>query len=157
MLFAPYHAIVRRIVRNAYATISAGKTQGFSRQFAPDAVFCFYGDHALGGELHGRPAIEAWFARVARLFPDFHVAPEHIVVNGGPWDTTVAARFTARATLPGGVSYRNQGMQFIRIRWGSIVEDRLYEDTAALATALHRIADAGRPEALQPPVTAVPA
>ena len=157
MLFAPYHAIVRRIVRNAFATISAGKTQGISRSFAPDAVFCFYGVHALGGELRGRPAIEAWFARTARLFPDLHVAPQHIVVNGGPWDTTVAARFTARATLPGGVSYRNQGMQFIRIRWGSIVEDRLYEDTAALAAALHRIADAGRTEALQPPVTAVPA
>jgi len=157
MLYAPYHAVVRRIIRHVFATISAGKTQGISRQFAPDAVFCFYGDHALGGELHGRPAIEAWFARIARLFPDFRLTPQNIVVNGGPWDTTIATRFTAHATLPGGESYRNQGMQFARIRWGSIVEDRLYEDTAVLIDALHRIAESGRIEALQPPVVHVPA
>jgi len=152
MVFAPYHVIVRKVVRRAFATISAGDAGRLAAQFAPDAVFRFSGDHALGGELHGRAAIEAWFARIGRLFPDLRLAPLDIVVNGGPWATTVATRFTVRATLPGGEPYENEGMQYVRLSWGSIVEDRLYEDTAALVAALHRIAEAGQPEALEGPV-----
>jgi hypothetical protein len=33
-------------------------------------------------------------------------------------------------------------MQYLRLSWGSIAEDRLYEDTALLSSALERIAQA---------------
>jgi ketosteroid isomerase-like protein len=91
MLFAPYHAIVRAVVRHAMADLSAGKTETAAQHFRRDATLCFSGDHALGGELHGRDEISAWFARVRRLFPDLKLTPLDIVVSGGPWVTKVMA------------------------------------------------------------------
>jgi ketosteroid isomerase-like protein len=158
MLFAPYHAVVRRIVRHAYSTITDGNPQRLAAQFRRDAVLEFSGDHAMGGEQRGRAAIEAWFGRFGRLFPGLALTPGEMVVSGGPWDTTAAVRFSVKATLPDGTPYANAGVQYVRLRWGSIVEDRLFEDTAALERALQRIAASGRPEALEPPLrgSAVP-
>jgi hypothetical protein len=56
------------------------------------------------------------------------------------------------ATLPGGEAYENEGMQFLRLRWTAIAEDRLYEDTERLCAALRSIADAGNAEALAAPL-----
>ncbi len=140
MLFAPYHAVVRNILRNAFAELSAGRGAKLPPQFAADATFHFYGDHELGGELHGRAAIAQWFDKLGALFPGIRITPRSIVVNGGPWNTTVATRFAVDATLPNGESYHNEGMQYARIVWTKIVEDRLYEDTDLLKRALATIA-----------------
>jgi ketosteroid isomerase-like protein len=152
MLYALYHAIIRMILRRALADISAGRTEALARQFRPDATFCFAGDHALGGELRGRAQIAAWFARIGRIFPGLTLTPLSIIVNGGPWNTTVATRFRVRATLPDGSAYANEGVQILRICWASIAEDRVFEDTDRLRAALEVIAKSGRPEALAPPL-----
>jgi ketosteroid isomerase-like protein len=152
MLFSPYHAVVRLILRRVFAEISAGKTETLVRQFRHDATFRFSGDHAFGGELRGLDQVAAWFARFHRLFPDHKVTPLDIVVNGGPWATTVATRFRVEATLPGGEPYENEGMQYLRLHWAAIVEDRLYEDTERLCAALRFIANAGQSEALAAPL-----
>jgi ketosteroid isomerase-like protein len=146
MLFAPYHAVVRAILRKAFVDISGGRGASVAAQFAEDATFQFYGDHALGGELHGRAAVAGWFERLNRLFPGLRVTPLQIVVNGAPWNTTVATRFRVTASLPGGEPYENQGMQFVRIAWARIVEDRIYEDTSRLKDALRAIDAATAPE-----------
>ena len=148
MLFAPYHAVVRGILRKSFADISSGRGASVAAQFAPDATLQFYGDHVLGGEMHGRSAIAGWFARLHRLFPGLRVTPLQIVINGTPWNTTVATRFSVSASLPGGKPYLNEGMQYLRIAWGRIVEDRIYEDTDRLKDALRVIDAAGAPEAV---------
>jgi ketosteroid isomerase-like protein len=147
MLFAPYHAVVRGILRKSFADISSGRGARLAAQFAPDATLQFSGDHALGGEMRGRAAIAAWFERLNRLFPGLRVTPLQVVVNGTPWDTAVATRFSVSATLPGGEPYRNEGMQYLRICWARIVEDRIYEDTAKLNDALRLIDAVGKAEA----------
>jgi len=147
MLLAPYHAVVRGILRKSFADISSGRGANLPTQFAPDATLQFYGDHALGGEQHGRAAIAAWFERLHQFFPGLHITPLQAVVNGTPWNTTVATRFSVSASLPGGEPYRNEGMQFLRISWARIIEDRIYEDTARLKDALRVIEAAGAPEA----------
>jgi hypothetical protein len=38
-------------------------------------------------------------------------------------------------------------MQFLRLRWGRVVEDRLYEDTQKLAAVLERAPQPGTAEA----------
>jgi ketosteroid isomerase-like protein len=139
LLVAIYHAVVRGILKRAYAELSAGRGARAAAQFAVDATFQFYGDHALGGELHGRDAIAAWFERLGGLFPDLRITPLRIVVNGLPWNTTAATRFRVSASLPDGRQYRNEGMQYLRISWGRVVEDRLYEDTELLKNALRII------------------
>ncbi len=49
-----------------------------------------------------------------------------------------------------GTPYRNEGMQYVRIAWGRILEDRVYEDTGTLERALHAVAAAGVAEATAP-------
>jgi hypothetical protein len=51
----------------------------------------------------------------------------------------VATRFAVSATLPDGRPYTNEGMQYLRLRWGRAVEDYLYEDTKLLAAELERM------------------
>ena len=136
-----YHAIVRGLIRRGFAEMNRTKrADALIPQFADDAVFAFVGTSALGGELHGRDAIAGWFRKIYALFPDFAIEPLAIVVAGWPWAPTVATRFRVSAPLPGGAPYENEGMQYVRIRFGRILEDRIYEDTARLEGALALIA-----------------
>lgn len=150
-----YRAAVRREVRRTYRRLSDGDFDTVLRSFAPQAVFCFAGDHALGGELVGVERIQGWFERFRRLFPGIQLTPHSICVSGWPWDTLVATRFTVTAALPTGRQYGNEGVQLLRLRWGRVVEDRLYEDTQALVSALQELAAAGTVEAAAPALTPV--
>jgi ketosteroid isomerase-like protein len=139
--------MVRRIARKTYRSLSQGDYEAVVASLDPEAVLSFSGDHALGGTFEGRDAVRAWFERLFACFPDLKLRPETIVVEGFPWNTSVATRFRVAATLPSGASYNNEGMQFLRIRWGRVVEDRIYEDTQALAEALDELSQAGVAEA----------
>jgi ketosteroid isomerase-like protein len=142
--------IVRLVVRRAFRDLNADRLDQFLAVFRPDAVFRMYGDHALGGEVRGRPAVRAAFERIHRLFPGMQVEPTEIVVGGMPWHTTVASRISVRASLPDGSTYRNEGMQYLLLRWGKVAEDRIYVDTAHLAAALQSVAATGVAEAAEP-------
>jgi ketosteroid isomerase-like protein len=132
--------IVRSRLRRAYRQMSSGDYESVLKRFSPSVVFEFAGSHELGGELRGLDAVRPVFRRIFDRFPDLRLEPQAIVVNGMPWNTVVAVRFTVSATVAG-EPYRNEGMQFARLRFGRVVEDRLYEDTQKLATALERIAE----------------
>ena len=58
------------------------------------------------------------------------------MVVGPPWNTRVATRFTAHVTTSDGRTFVNRGMQYARLRWGRIIEDRVYPDTQAVAEAI---------------------
>jgi ketosteroid isomerase-like protein len=145
-----YRAIVRQLVRRAFRHLSRGEYGPVVNQFSTDSVFCFEGDHALGGERHGREQAEQWFRDMLRLFPGIRLTTHDVVVNGWPWKTVVATRFSVEAPSPDGNVYRNEGMQFLRLRWGRIVEDRLFEDTQELVAELERRAQ--QPAAQAAPV-----
>jgi hypothetical protein len=50
----------------------------------------------------------------------------------------IATHLAISAARPGGREYRNEGMQLLRLRWGNVVEDLIYEDTLKLADELQR-------------------
>src|SRR5205823_5269649 len=104
----------------------------------------------------GPALVRQWFERVFRLFPDIRLEPKAVVVMGPPWRTLACTRFGVRGTLPDGRSYTNEGMQFLHLRWGKAVEDRLFEDTAVLVDALQAIAASGNDEAAAAPLGPVP-
>jgi ketosteroid isomerase-like protein len=140
--------IVRQQVRKAFRSLSRGEAEPVLAQFSDSIRFRFSGDHVMGGERVGVEAVREWFRLVFALFPGIELEPQTVVVNGWPWNTVVATRFTVRATLRDGRPYQNEGMQFLRLRWGKAVEDRLYEDTQLLDTELRRMADQGVREAI---------
>jgi ketosteroid isomerase-like protein len=140
--------IVRRQVRNAFRSLSRGDAEPVLAQFSASIRFQFAGTHVMGGEREGVEAVREWFELVFALFPGIQLEPQTVIVNGPPWNTVVATRFTVRATLRDGRPYHNEGMQFLRLRWGRAVEDRLYEDTQLLDAVLRHMADLGVREAV---------
>jgi ketosteroid isomerase-like protein len=136
-----YKFIVKRIVRRTFRRLSEGDYEVVVRQFGPESRFMFSGDHALGGERCGQDAVREWFQRMQRLFPGIRIEPLDVVVNGWPWNTVVATHLAISATLADGRPYRNEGMQLLRLRWGRVVEDLIFEDTLKLAAELQRMSD----------------
>ena len=134
-----YKLIVKRTVRRTFGRLSAGDYEAVVRQFGPDSRFLFSGDHVLGGERRGRDAVRGWFQEMLALFPGIRIEPRDVVVNGWPWNTTVATHLAISATLADGRRYRNEGMQLLRLRWGRVVEDLIFEDTLKLDAELKRM------------------
>ena len=74
-----------------------------------------------------------------RRFPGIRIEPREVVVNGWPWNTVIATHLLISAPLPDGRQYRNEGMQLLRLRWGRVVEDLIFEDTLKLDAELQRM------------------
>ena len=135
-----YKLIVRRNVRKAFAALSRGDYEPVVRQFSPMGRFVFAGEHALGGERVGPDEVRDWFREMLGRFPGIRIEPVDVLVNGWPWRTTVASHLVITTTLPDGSPYRNEGMQLLRLRWGRVVEDLIFEDTLKLDAVLRRFA-----------------
>jgi len=136
-----YKLIVKQIVRRTFRRLSSGDYETVVKQFGPGSRFLFAGEHALGGERHGQEAVREWFRRMLALFPGIRIEPQDIVVNGWPWNTVVANHLMVSATLADGRPYRNEGMQLLRLRWGRVVEDLVFEDTLKLDAELRRMSE----------------
>jgi len=145
-----YKLIVKRIVRRTFMRLSEGDYETVVAKFGPETRFMFSGDHELGGERHGQEAARAWFRHMLERFPGITIEPRDIVVNGWPWKTVVATHLFISATLPDGRPYRNEGMQLLRLRWGRVVEDLIFEDTLKLDAELRRMQPAEQRQVAAP-------
>ncbi|MDT5094365.1 MAG: hypothetical protein QOH60_3728 [Mycobacterium sp.] len=100
---------------------------------AGDVHFIYLGDHPLATEIRGADAFRAWLRdELFRRLPGLRFKIEEIIVEGGPWSTRTATRYVA--TREGKTIY--WGVQFTRIVWGKVVEERVLPDTQALAAVL---------------------
>jgi ketosteroid isomerase-like protein len=142
-----YAAIVERIVRDGFRQLSNGRPTPVLRLFAEDAELRFPGVHALGGHWRGRAEIAGWFERLLRTLPGIRFDIHDVHVRGMPWNTRVLTRFTDTVPMPGGPPVVNHGVQYLRLRWGRIVEDVLYLDTQVVADACARAGQAAPPPA----------
>ena len=133
-----YRLIVKLRLRKSFRRLSRRDYEPIVKLFGPSSRLLFSGDHALGGERRGADGARQWFGEVYRLFPDLRLEPQAVIVNGWPWNTVAATRFTVSAGGVDGSPYRNEGMQFLRLRWGRVVEDLLFEDTLKLEAELRR-------------------
>ena len=133
-----YTTLVRRIVRTGFRALSAGDYEHVLRQFDSQVVFSFAGPAPLGGERRGVEAVREWFQRMFSYFPGIQFTVHHVIVQGWPWNTLVATRLSVAAPHADGSIYQNDMMQFLRLQWGKVVEDQLYEDTYKLAEELQQ-------------------
>jgi ketosteroid isomerase-like protein len=104
-----------------------------SARFAMTRGFVFPGDDSFAADTRDPDAIAAWFTRFVALGPHFEIKDG--LACGPPWNMRVAVRFDDHITLASGEPYENQGMQYLRMRWGRIQLDRIFLDTQALAAA----------------------
>jgi ketosteroid isomerase-like protein len=149
-----YHALVRRRIRRVYANLSKGNYAPLINGVAADVHHLFPGDHPLGGERHSREALERWFERVYRLFPNLSFEVEEVISRGWPGNTVAAVQWVDYATPQDGEPYVNQGTHFVRFRWGRLVY--IHADLASqrVAETCRRLADKGVEEAAAAPITA---
>jgi len=133
-----YAWLIGRAVRSRFAAMSRGDSEAVLRYFAEDACFRYGGRHELAGDYRSRAEIASWFARFWELFRVEFVVHD-VVISGPPWNVRLATRFTARVATADGRCFVNHGMQYARIRWGKVREDRIYPDTQLVAEALEHV------------------
>jgi ketosteroid isomerase-like protein len=131
-----YRMIVASKVRATWRSIAAGDVAAAGRMADANMRFRFVGDTALGADLSGRDAFLDWFRATGKRLPGLSFEVRDVLVGGWPWDTRVAVRLAISAPLADGTTYRNEGVQWLRLRWGRMVDDWVLEDTIALDRAL---------------------
>jgi ketosteroid isomerase-like protein len=131
-----YRMIVASKVRATWRSIAAGDVEAAGRMADANMRFRFVGDTALGADLSGREAFMDWFRATGQRLPGLSFEVRDVLVGGWPWDTRVAVRLDISAPLVDGTIYRNEGVQWLRLRWGRMVDDWVIEDTIALDRAL---------------------
>jgi hypothetical protein len=125
---ALYRAAVRRLFRHNVRRVNEGDPGPLVRTYARDVRFTFPGGSSWGGVFEGREAVERWVGRFVEA--GLRLEPEEIVVDGPPWRTRAALRFTDSFTAPdGAVAYENEGVIFARIAWGRLKAYEVHEDT----------------------------
>jgi len=122
-----YHWIVQRVARWGVLQMVDGNTAVLSRMADDNVRFRFPGHSSFAADVRGKAAVEAWLSRFRELRPSYEV--EDVLVAGPPWNTRVGVRIRDRI----GDDYSNEGMHYMRMRWGKIVLDQLYLDTEAIA------------------------
>ena len=132
--------IVASKTRATWRRIADGDLEAASDMAHPDLRFRFVGRTAFGADLRGRDAFLAWFRAAAERLPGLTFEVQDVLVGGWPWNTRVAVRLAISAPLPDGTTYRNEGVQWLRLRWGRMVDDWVLEDTIALQQALDHTA-----------------
>jgi ketosteroid isomerase-like protein len=137
-----YRMIVAAKARATWRRIAAGELEAASDMADDDMRFHFIGDTALGADLRGKEAFLAWFRGAVERLPGLTFQVDEVLVGGWPWNTQVAVRLAISAPLPDGTTYRNQGVQWVRLRWGRMIDDWVLEDTLALQQALDQFENA---------------
>lgn len=150
-----YHAIVRHKLRQTFEQINAGNYEGILRQFSPDLQHWFSGSgHALAGQRDNLQITTDWYKRLARIFPDLRFELKKVVVSGWPWHTLAAVEWVDHFSSPDGQSFSNEGVHFLKLKWGRVTELHIYCDTERLARICQTLGQQGRTEALELPLTA---
>jgi|SRR5436853_1056658 len=122
-----YRWIVGRMARYLIGQIVAGKPDLALRMSDDGVRFVFPGDSSFAADSRDRASFAAWLARFAALHPRYVV--DDVLVTGPPWNTRVAMRFHDRI----GSDYENQGMHYLKMRWGKLTYDRVFLDTQAVS------------------------
>lgn len=148
-----YSLIVKKEIRRSFDHVNNQRWDDAAKGLTPNAYHWVAGDHALGGERHGKQSVKQWFERMGRVFPKLHIDIEQVDVTGWPWNTTVFVKWRANARLlDGQSSYVNRGVHVFKLRWGKVYSIEEYFDSQAAERSLAIQARAGLDEAAAGPI-----
>jgi ketosteroid isomerase-like protein len=139
-LQALYHAALRLILPRRARRFMAGDVDAMLPFYAEDAVVVFPGRNSWGPEYRGRDEIRGFLERFLRSRLQGEV--KQVLLAGPPWDTTVCVRFDDSATAPSGERvYENETIIYLKVAWGKIRYERIFEDTELVADFDRWLAD----------------
>ncbi|KAL7420965.1 hypothetical protein Q5752_003849 [Cryptotrichosporon argae] len=148
-----WHAEVAQRIRQNFDAVEQGDTEALVANWADECTHRFNGTHALGGTRTGKPAVAAWYARMARLMPGAKFDLTDYWITGTPDDIKAVIRWDMAMPVPGGEPFRNHGLHYTRNVRGKCVEQDIVCDSGALATHLAEQAGRGVAEAAAAPIT----
>jgi ketosteroid isomerase-like protein len=148
-----YSRIIKKLVQESFLAVQNHDYDSVLKGVAAENLtHRFAGSNSLGGVRHDKEALERWFKRVGTVLPNLQFEVTDVLVNGGPWNTTVVARWIATCKLANGDHYINPGVHIIKIRWGKAYDFDVYEDTYAVTCGLDNQARSGIDEAKAPQI-----
>ncbi len=148
-----YSQIVEKLVRKTFLAVQDHDYQAVLNGVASsNLTHRFAGPNSLGGIRHDKEALGRWFKRVGTVLPQLKFDVTNVLVHGGPWNTTVVARWVATCKLENGEPYVNPGIHVIKLRWGKAYDFDVYEDTLAVTVGLEKQAESGIAEASAPQI-----
>jgi hypothetical protein len=127
--------ITRRIYRHGLDALERGDLDALLARFDDRCTLTFVGDTPLGASLTGTADIRRWFERFVRLVPAPTFRVRYSLVNGPLWNQRLVAHF-------------------LRLRWGTVVDDVIIEDSQRWDRACQRLVAVGVTEAAAPPMSA---
>jgi ketosteroid isomerase-like protein len=116
------------MIRTGYAQAVAGRPRMLMALTADEVEFVFPGRNSFAGTVRGKAGLAAWLARFASMRPEFRV--HDVVVSGAPWNMRVAVRFSDAI----GDDYRNEGIEYLRLRRGKLFSIEVFLDTETIST-----------------------
>jgi len=148
-----YSHVVQKLVRKTFLAVQNHDYQAVLNGVSSNNLtHRFAGPNSLGGIRRDKEALGRWFKRVGTVLPELKFDVTNVLVHGGPWNTTVVARWVATCTLENGEPYVNPGIHVIKLRWGKAYDFDVYEDTFAVTVGLEKQAESGISEALAPQI-----
>lgn len=122
-----YSWLVGRMIRRGYAQAVEGNPRLLMSMAADDVEFVFPGQNSFAGTLQGKEPLAAWMERFASFHPMFHI--QDVLVSGPPWNMRIGVRFNDAI----GEDYRNEGMEYLRVRGGRVRSVAVFADTERIS------------------------
>lgn len=148
-----YSRVIEKIVRKTILAVQNHDYQEVLKGVSStNLTHRFAGPNTLGGIRHDKEALGRWFKRVGTALPNLKFEVTRVLVQGGPWNTTVIARWVATCNLENGEPYVNPGIHVIKLRWSNAYDFDVYEDTFVVTDTLEKQAKSGIAEAIAPQI-----
>ncbi len=119
--------IMFKVFAKMTAKFAEGDCELVLKLMADDAHFVFPGTSSFATDITGKPGIEEWLRRFVAMHPRYEILD--VLVSGPPWNTRVGVRMRDRI----GDDYSNEGMHYLRMRWGKVCDDRVFIDTESVS------------------------
>lgn len=127
-----YAWCVRKITTLAFSRLQAGDATFATSLLAEGVRFRFPGRNPFAAELTTKDDSQQWLQRFAHFRPEFVI--HDVIASGMPWNIRASIHFTDRIGGPDDPdAYINEGVCMIRLRWGRVVEEKVFLDTQAVA------------------------
>lgn len=127
-----YGVIVRILAKRAFDDLREGDAEFAAALMADDAHFRFPGRSPFAADHRSADDIRRWLRRFAHFHPRFDI--HDVIAAGPPWAIRACIHFSDVIGGPDDPDpYVNEGVCLFRMRFGRVVEQRVFLDTQAVA------------------------
>lgn len=121
--------IMKRLAGSGFDALSRHDLAKLIAAYAEDSTFTFPGNTSMSGEIKGKKAIEAWFAKVMEQLPKIDFTIKEVYISNifalGATNS-IAVEWDVIETNREGKKFHNSGVTTTRIKGGKIVAVRDY-------------------------------